>query len=268
METAFDSPLDAAALVHPTAVAFGGGLNSTALLVEWVLLEYPRIGRILFADTGGERKQTYEHVERFSRWLESNGQPAIEVIKKGGRRETLEENCLRQEMLPSLAYGRKGCSHKFKIEPQAREINRWLEAKHAWEKGDKVLKLIGYGYEEQRRISLAKLEDEKYYYRFPLNEWRMDRAACEATIKRAGLELPGKSACFFCPASTKNEITALAEEDPSLLKRALHIEDVARASGKLQSSKGLGRRFAWRDFLEGQVTEDNTSSACLYCVDE
>lgn len=265
----FDSLLQNAAGEFPTVVAFGGGLNSTAVLAMWVVLCAPPPGRILFADTGGERPATYDHVARFSDWLVSQGMPAIEVTRKGGRPETLEENCLRMGMLPSLAYGRKGCSHKFKIEPQERDINRWAPARDAWKQGSKVLKIIGYGYEEQRRIALAKLEDDKYWYRFPLNEWRMDRAACTEIIDYVGFPVPGKSSCFFCPASTKPEISALSREAPALLERALALEDLAIAAGALKTSKGLGRRFAWRDYLAGQApAEESGAALCMYCIDQ
>lgn len=264
----FDAPLWLVALVWPVAIAFGGGLNSTALLVKWVLDGLPPPGRIIFADTGGERPDVYEHIARFSAWLVAHGFPPIEITRKGGRPETLEQYALRTQMLPSKAYGTKGCSHKFKIEPQERDINRWPVARRAWKLGEKVVKIIGYGYEEQRRISLAKVEDDKYFYRFPLNEWRVDREACIEIIQRAGLPVPGKSSCFFCPSMRKPEILELREKNPELLQRALRIEETALVAGRNTSSKGLGRRFAWRDFLAGIPVVEAPAAPCMYCVDD
>jgi hypothetical protein len=57
-----------------------------------------------------------------------------------------------------------------------------------------------------------------------------------------------KSACFYCPASKKPEILWLREQHPELLARALAIE--RNAQDKLISVKGLGRSFAWTDFLD------------------
>lgn len=170
---------------YPVAVSFGGGLNSTALLVRWVLDGLTPPHRITFADTGSERPQTYDHVAAFSEWLVQQGMPPVLITRKGGRAESLEQYSLRTKHLPALAYGGKSCSQKFKIEPQDRDINRWDMARAAWRVGNKVVKLIGYGAEEQKRIGNAKLEDEKYFYRFPLDEWNMDRDACTAVI-RAG----------------------------------------------------------------------------------
>ena len=53
---------------------------------------------------------------------------------------------------------------------------------------------------------------------YPLAQWRDDRPACERIIRAAGLPVPMKSACFFCPASKKHEILWLREHHPDLLK--------------------------------------------------
>ena len=116
----------------PCIVAFGGGTNSAAMLIEMQKRSViPDL--ILFADTGGELPETYKFVTEFSKWLEARKMPKIEWVKY--KKETLEENCLRVKMLPSLAYGFKGCSHKYKIEPQEKFCNNWQPAKECWQGG-------------------------------------------------------------------------------------------------------------------------------------
>jgi hypothetical protein len=66
-------------------------------------------------------------------------------------------------------------------------------------------------------------------------------------IADAGLPVPIKSACFYCPASKKAEVICLRDHHPDLLERALAIERNAQA--KLTSVKGLGRSYAWEAFL-------------------
>ncbi len=239
-------------------------MNSTALLVKWVVDGNAPVDKIIFADTGGEREDVYENVERVSNWLRRHGMPGVEITRKGGRPETLEQYALRTKYLPSMAYGRKGCSWKFKIEPQNREVNRWLPAKAAWRSGQKVVKLIGYGYEEQKRLAKARLEDDKYFYRFPLNEWEMDREDCENVIKSVGLPIPGKSSCFFCPSSKKHEIVSLPKH---LQERAIRIERVAREAGNMKTVKGLGRQFSWEELLKGADVPEADVMPCMYCAD-
>ena len=166
-------------------------------------------------------------------------------------------------MLPSLAYGYKGCSHKFKIAPQEKFFNNNSQARNVWKAGGKVVKLIGYEFREERRWAKAKLEDDKYLYRFPLVEWEWSRPECIAAINRMGIPLPGKSSCFFCPASTKPEIDQLKTQYPVLFQRALSLEDNAKEN--LTSVKGLGRRFSWRDYATTSEVPDVIP--CMSCND-
>lgn len=225
--------------------AYGGGTNSTALLVEYVRRKLP-VDLILFADTGGEKPETYQYIKLFSKWLTDNGYPEIKMVhrvNKDGEQLQLEQQCLEKKMLPSLAYGFKKCSQKFKRQPQDKFCNNWPPAKEAWKRGEKVVKLIGFDAAESRRAKIK--DDEKYTYEYPLIEWNMARDECVASIKAAGLPLPGKSSCFFCPASKKHEIIALP---PALRERAVAIEQ--NAKDNLWICKGLGRNFSWQRLLE------------------
>lgn len=198
----------------PVVVAYGAGDNSTGMLVG-MQERGERPDLILFANTGCERPKTYQHLEIVSAWCESVGFPKILTTVKGGRLETLEENCHRMSMLPSIAYGFKGCSHKYKKEPQERDVNRWGPARLAWEAGQKVTKIIGYDADEERRAGIKA--DSKYEYRYPLIEWGWGREECIDATARAGLPRAGKSSCFFCPSSTREEIEDLKMKHASSL---------------------------------------------------
>ena len=242
-----------------SVVAYGGGTNSTALLIECVKRDIP-VDLILFADTGGEKPHTYKYVDMFSRWLVDHGMPEIITVKKAGNGETLEENCLRCNMLPSIAYGFKSCSHKYKIQPQDKYCNNWDTTKAAWKAGEKVVKLIGYDADEEHRAKIP--EDEKYTYSYPLVDWDMGRDECIESIEVAGLCVPGKSACYYCPSSKPSEIRQLAQVYPELMDRALTME----ANAELTTVKGLGRNFAWRDVISnGELFDDFSTTPELVC---
>lgn len=242
------------------AVAYGGGRDSTAMLIE----AYKRGIRpdlIMFADTGSEMPHTYELVRTFSAWLVERGFPEITIVRKtrrNGEVLSLYDHCVNQQMLPSLAYGFKSCSVKFKREPQDKFCNNHPPCKAEWKAGRKVEKWIGYESGEERRAK--NTEDKKYRYRYPLIEWGMNREACLRTIVEAGIPPARKSSCFFCPSTTKRELLALKSEYPDLLKRAIHMEDLARPN--LETVLGLGRRFSWRQFLEG---DPNATLFADYC---
>lgn len=238
----------------PHIVAFGGGVDSTAMIIGLIEEKRP-IDLILFADTGGERPHTYDHINNFSKWLTDKGYPEIVVVKRvrrDGSLETLEEECHRRKNLPSIAYGFKSCSQKHKIAPQDKYLNSWKPAKNAWAKGLKCVKYVGYDSNESHRADNAsKRDDPKYDYSYPLIDWGWDRDDCLQIIEKAGIKNVGKSACFFCPSSKPKEIIELKMQYPDLLKRALAIENQA----ELTSIKGLGRRFSWVEVIKASDSQ-------------
>jgi hypothetical protein len=233
-------------------VSYGGGVNSTALLIEMYHRDIPA-DLILFADTDGEKPDTYEYISVMNHWLTRHGMPEIQIVKytdKNGDRLTLEEECLRSETLPSLAYGFKRCSLKHKISIQDKAINHHPGAKEIWKAGDKITKFIGYDAGEERRRQKAiqhDLADKKYQKAYSLIDCGIDRRGCLDIIQAEGLPLPVKSACFFCPASKKYEVRELSKRYPGLYKRAVEIEKLAKSH--LRTVKGLGRDWEWDEFI-------------------
>lgn len=124
-------------------VSFGGGTNSTAMIIGMYLHRIP-VDLILFADTGGEQPHTYEFIGVFNEWLEKRGLPKITPVyytDKNGNRLPLEEECLRSKTLPSIAYGFKKCSLKHKIGPQEKFCNNNPECREEWAAGGESISI-------------------------------------------------------------------------------------------------------------------------------
>lgn len=231
------------------AVAYGGGVNSTAMLVEMRRRDIvPDL--ILFADTGGELPETYRAVEAVSGWSVSHGFPAVVVVQKTyqSKLESLEDNCRRMRMLPSIAYGFKSCSLKYKVDPQDKYCNGFAPFRERWRNGGKVTKWIGYDAGESRRA--LNREDPKYQFRYPLIEWGLFREDCVDICESEGLPV-SKSACFFCPSSKKREVLELSEKHPDLFARAIDME----RNAELTTVKGLGRSWSWADFVKAEEAQ-------------
>ncbi|MCD8487857.1 MAG: phosphoadenosine phosphosulfate reductase [Desertifilum sp.] len=245
-------------------VSLGLGVDSTALLIG--LRNRGIVPDLInFANTGGEKPDTYKYLLILQKWCRENGFPKIktvmrkplksEDVRPGSRKsgyahptagyKTLEEQCHVFHDLPALAYGRKTCSQKWKREPIQAYQKQWVKKFP----GDPIMvATLGIEYGEERRIKNA---DKGYLNWYPLIEWKWDRLECIKAIAAAGLPIPPKSSCFFCPAMRKEEIVALAENYPELLERALAIEDGAKPYLR-NSVAGLGRRLNWRDYLESR----------------
>lgn len=246
----------------PLVVAYGAGVNSTAMLVEFAKRGI-RPDMVLFADTGGEKPETYAYLRVARAFLKRVGFPDLVVVRYRPVRaaySTLEGQCLHTGTLPSLAYGGRSCAAKYKVQPQDKYVSQWLPALECWRRGGKVLKAIGYdaGPSDSRRHHHA--QDEKQLFWYPLAEWLMDRDDCVRSIREAGLPVPMKSACYFCPASKRQEILWLRERHPDLLERALQIE--RNAAPNLTSVRGLGRSFSWEEFLAEHDDPPLFTSCC------
>lgn len=226
----------------PLVVSFGAGVNSAAMLIG-MHERGIKPDLILFADTGAEKPETYVAVAEWSAWAESVGFPRIERVQNDGIYGTLEINCLAKNMLPSLAYGFKSCSDKYKIRPQDKFVARWPVAIACWGGGGRVRKAIGFDAGEAHRI--GDFNTEKYEFWTPLVEWQWRRRDCIESITRLGMPVPIKSACYFCPASKKSEVLWLKREHPELYEAACVMERLAAPN--LGTVRGLGRHWSWEE---------------------
>ncbi len=280
-------------------VCFGGGVDSTAVLVA--LHDAGIIPRLItFADTGGEKPETLAHVYAMSRVLQSWGWAPVSIVRRTPLPATgytdLYGNCLANETLPSLAFGMKSCSIKWKQGPQDQLLKGvksgpnacaphplWVEAQAT---GQHILKLIGYdcGPADRRRSGSLSTGSAEFDYAFPLQLLGWERQDCIKAITQAlgPAMVPIKSACFYCPASKAWELFWLAAHHPDLMERALHLErtaltgrhsrldeaefgdtweEMVKGAERFPSSKttvGLGRSFAWNHWaqINGVVDSD------------
>jgi hypothetical protein len=228
------------------------GLNSVAMAVGFVKfgLHYDLA---MFADTGGESDATYAYQSVIGTYLTTHELPPVmRVWKKHADNSpapTLEQDCLTRKALPGIAYGFMSCSDHYKIRPQRKVIADWQPAREAWSRGEKVMFLIGFDAGESHRT--LEYDTKKYTMRYPLVEWGWDREDCQREILAAGLPLPPKSSCFFCPNMRPHEIIALNTREPEKMARALALE----ANADLTTLKGLGRAWSWKDVLEADAAQ-------------
>lgn len=229
----------------PVVLAYGIGVDSTALLVELEARgEAPDL--VLSADPGAEKPETYEYQKMMDRWMAARNIP-YEVVRYVPRRfkhwppyYSILSNILTNATLPSISMGRHSCSLKWKVAPQDAFLKQWAPAIAAWARGQKVIRLIGYDAspaDSRRYAHAATIDNPLFDCRCPLRDWNWTRDRCVARIVEAGLPVPPKSSCFFCGAIRPDEVRALP---PWCLRLIVLIE--ARAEPRLRTIEGLWRR--------------------------
>jgi hypothetical protein len=254
------------------------GVDSTALLIELARL-YIATGNpayrpdiITFADTGNEKKETYAYEKVIQEFLKRVGFPPLVTVRyqpgesrvKHGMYYTLEQNCLMNATLPSLAFGYKKCSSKWKRTPQDKYREDQQICRDAWAAGLQVIVCIGYdaGPKDQRRADIE--DDEQYEYWYPLIHLGWDRPECIRQIQLEGLSgwedwrglkwvrkggQPVKSACWYCPSTGADELENFSqtEHGRDYLRGIVRMEDTAQPL--LTTIDGL-----WRNGVKGTRT--------------
>lgn len=251
----------------PIVVAYGGGTNSTAMLCGFRERGI-QPSLVLFADTGAEQPHTYKHVEYMRGIVREWFGLEMQIVRhwRRGVFEGLEGELVRLGNLPSLAYGMKSCSMKYKQEPQHRATLLWMKENGA----ERVRRAIGFDANEAHRIKPSVQPWAENW--FPLVEWGWRREECLAAICRAGLPRPGKSSCYFCPAMKPSEVLNLKDQHPDLYAKAVSIERAAQSHNRKRIGLG-GENNLWEDW----GSQDNAQIKLLdlqpmhtpcHCTDE
>lgn len=260
-------------------ISFGGGQQSTALLV---LAAQDRIDfhTFLFANVGddSEHPATLRYIEDHARpFAAEHGLELVELQRVGvvgarrGEGRTLLADLMRPESrsigipvhLAGGGPGTRQCTDRYKIAVIAREL-----AARGATKDDPATVGIGISVDEiERANNRSHIPHEVVTY--PLLELGLRRTDCQRIIREAGLPLPPKSACFFCPMKRPTEWHDLRRTEPELFDRACALEATlvqrrARLGKDPAYLTGLGRPLAEAipDGVDLLPLDDEADGAC------
>tara|TARA_R100001086_G_scaffold125176_1_gene64694 strand:- start:725 stop:1561 length:837 start_codon:yes stop_codon:yes gene_type:complete len=216
-----------------TILSYGGGTNSTALLLEWIN-RGKQLDAVIFADTGSEQPYTYEFIDQYVKpFCEDHNipfeivfykaGPRVGAVQKGdweeGQKVTIYDWYTYTRSVPSV--WKRSCTDNFKIIPITRLVK---------EKYPDSLELIGIDSGESHRAK--QVEDPEtgemiYLYpnkKYPLIDWEIDREGCRRIIEEYGWPNPKKSGCYFCPFQSKKSWIDLYHKSPELFNKSLELE--------------------------------------------
>ena len=191
-------------------LSFGGGVNTIALMVMLVRDGAP-LDAAVFADTGGEVPETYESVETAREYLDKYGIPMV-IVKARPRQTDLYETALRRRVIPSVQW--RWCTRDFKVNP----IHKFYS-----QLGVHVYQYMGIAFDEIHRMKDSKENHITNLY--PLIDNRITRQGCIDVITEAGLPVPEKSGCYFCPFNSTDRWRYLLDRHPFLFEKAIALEE-------------------------------------------
>jgi hypothetical protein len=212
------------------AISYGGGVQSTAMIVLAIQ------GRIdfnvaLFSNVGddSEHPASLRYVRDIMQpWAAKHDFPVheLQTVRRGEpttlRNEITREGS-RRILIP--VYGDIGaplsrsCTADFKV----KTVGRWLKANGAT-KTNPATVAIGISTDEIERAGRGKDEPNQRRV-YPLLELGMNRFDCIATIQEAGLPVPPKSSCYFCPFHRPLTWGEMRRDEPELFEQSQELED-------------------------------------------
>ena len=209
--------------------SYGGGVQSTAALVLAVQgkIDYHTF---LFCNVGldSENPATLTYVQEIVKpYALVNGIELVELQKRrNGELDTVYGRLTRPESrsigipirMSNGAPGNRTCTVDFKI----LVVARWTK-QHGATKDAPATIGLGISLDEfQRMRSDSGIAHERLDY--PLITLRLDRSACMEIIRQAGLPIPPKSSCWFCPFHSLRAWQEMRQEQPEMFMKAVALE--------------------------------------------
>ena len=240
-----------------TIISYGGGIQSTAMLVLAAQGTIPNVTAAVFANTGddSENPATLDYLNTHARpYATAHDIPIIEVQREPwptGDPKTLlsyldayngcqacgtgpEDDCvpdcpstnntggdlpIPMKLTPSGAPVQRSCTNHWKIEP----IRRWL-IEHGATPTNPATVLIGISIDEIHRAT-NKPRHPAEQAQYPLLDLHISRQDCTRIIVEAGLPTPPHSACWFCPFHPERSWSERRSTDPATYWRAVELEE-------------------------------------------
>lgn len=213
------------------AISYGGGVQSTAMIVLATQGKIPDVDVALFSNVGedSEYPETITFVrDVMTPWAAERGLPIVELTPtRHGQPTSVWKEMMRMDVNRVVipVFGQEGaplrrvCTVDFKV----RTIHKWLKQNGATPE-NKVHLLMGISTDEIQRANNKPNYDHEVRG-YPLLELGLNRTDCMNVIREAGLPVPPKSSCFFCPYHSELTWRELRRDRPELFDKAQELED-------------------------------------------
>lgn len=220
-------------------ISLGAGIQSSALVVlaGQGRIDFPVA---LFANVGddSEKPATVSYVrEVLIPWGDAHGVAVHELhrVKRDGNVETLRERIERPDLRSidfpirvrssdgSWSPGNRKCTDLFKH----KVVLRW-HREHGATKDQPATVAIGFSTDELYRLGRRR-DEPLEVATYPLLDLGLSRSDCEGVIAAAGLPIPPKSSCVFCPYRTPQNFAEMKRDSPDEFATAVAVEDAANA---------------------------------------
>lgn len=132
----------------------------------------------------------------------------------------------------------------------------------SWRENDSAVIAIGISTDEIQRVNNSVSEPWQQKV-FPLIDLGLSRDDCYEVIADAGLPVPQKSSCFFCPFHSKEYWVDLESSRPDLFERAVFLEEQINVKRELLGKDQVTLTFLNSSLADGVAGDGKCDSG--YC---
>jgi hypothetical protein len=196
-------------------LSYGGGTQSTAMLIMMKEGLIPKVDVVIHADTGSELPETVAFIETAKEYVENVLKIPFVIVNS--HRGTLHDDYMRHSNIPII--GTRSCTGNFKILPQRRFI-RMIVGKR-----NKLLAecQLGITTDESRRRTEGDVQWCGLKYPL-LDVYPTTRDECIDLNSKHGWKV-AKSGCFCCPYQGGKQWLELKNNYPDLFQIAVEMEN-------------------------------------------
>ncbi|MGW0948478.1 phosphoadenosine phosphosulfate reductase [Streptomyces sp. NPDC002623] len=178
-----------------------------------------------------ENPGTLRYVEEYARPFAVEHGIELALLdrrKRDGSTETLMQRLNRPDIrsidipvrMANGAPGNRSCTADFKIKVIGKELKR-----RGATEGSPAVIGIGISVDEIHRANNRKVEPHEVIT-YPLLDLGLRRTDCARVIRDAGLPVPPKSSCFFCPFHRPETWHDQRRDEPELFEKSCQLEEL------------------------------------------
>lgn len=249
-----------------TVLSHGMGQDSTTILQLYIndpafRAEYaPNDFLVVFAETGDEHDETYEHLTATKALCLQHGIAFTHITPAMGYHsaswQSLSGFYDTKKTIGSKAFP-KTCTDKLKLVPIYKYLEHYLHRNYGVRDGNKkgfwefthqhgkIRVLIGIAAGEDKRIADPEKETKAWKRatvetRYPLHDLGMSRQGCHTYLRSVGAPVPVPSNCRRCPFMSEQELVWMERFTPTVYADWVRQEQAKIDNNLHMGDKNLG----------------------------
>lgn len=256
---------------------YGGGWQTTGMLVLIEQGKIERPDRIIIADTGREKSSTWRYLEQTARpkmqaigldieiaprslayvdLYGHNGDLLLPVLVKTGK---LKAFCSDEWKAQVVNRYMKLCALGFDAQSIVLLPHDYVKALMKKRVDQDRTNWIGFAFDERSRVK------DQTGRRFPLIEMMLTKEDNREIVRKSGWALPSPSACWMCANMSNEEWRGVRDNDPTDFEAACQLDEEIRENDLFNGGSGVWLHHSRVPLREADLDANDRKESIRQC---